>query len=161
MFCPVAHPTRDSAASSQTSIYSRIILIFFITRFSPYSLHVPIHVHLLPVPINIHYVFPTNPFSILHTLLCILCYIYNATSIIRSLFHIHKPHLGFSCSYFSYTPTAWVFSPESFSLRPFRQHILFLTHHLWVFPPSASPLRPPRGFSPRKFPLCAHFASID
>ena len=87
----------------------------------------------------------------------ILCCIYIATSIIRSLFHIHKPHLGFSCSYFSYTPTAWVFSPESFSLRPFRHQTILSAHHLWVFPPSASPLRPPRGFSPRKVSLCAHF----
>ena len=33
------------------------------------------------------------------------------------------------------------------------------TSHSWAFPPSASPIRPPRGFSPRKFPLYAHFVS--
>ena len=32
--------------------------------------------------------------------------------------------LGFSALLPRFTPTAWVFSPESFSLRPFRQHRL-------------------------------------
>ena len=72
---------------------------------------------------------------------------------------MHKPSLGFSCSCSSSTPTAWVFSPEISSLRPFCQQTILSAHHLWVFPPSASPIRPPRGFSPWNFSLYAHFAS--
>ena len=99
-------------------------------------------------------VFPHEP--ILHALFYILCYIYTATSIIRSLSHMHKPFLGFSALCLAHTPTTWVFSPEISSLRPFlpanhtlRTSSLVFSNSLprptpttWVFSPEISSLRP-------------------
>ena len=102
-------------------------------------------------------VFPHEP--ILHALFYILCYIYTATSIIRSLSHMHKPFLGFSALCLAHTPTTWVFSPEISSLRPFCQQTILSAHHLWVFPTLFPAPRPPRGFSPRESSRYAHFAS--
>ena len=64
---------------------------------------------------------------------------------------------GFSHSLQLPTPTAWGFSPGNFSLRPFSQQTIILSHHLRVFPTPCSAPRPPHGFSLREAFLYAHF----
>ena len=41
VFCPITHPTRDSATSRQTTIYFRVVLIFFIVVSSQFLLYLP------------------------------------------------------------------------------------------------------------------------
>ena len=65
--------------------------------------------------------------------------------------HLRASSLGFSHSLLRSTPTAWGFSLGSFSLRPFSQQFIILTHHLRVFPTLSPPLHAHRvGFLPGK-----------